>query len=82
MIRGLLVKAQDADRIVQRLQAQNIGGFMVPDVPSVMHMYAGEIPWCDTYAANEWDGLPFARSQRPATESIDSFMESSKKSGV
>ncbi len=54
-IQGLIVKLEDVDEILEILKRQeNIDGHTVPYIPEDYRTYAGEIPWCDTYPANNW----------------------------
>ena len=59
-MQGLIVKPEDVDEIVEILKRQeNIDGHTVPFIPEDYRTYAGEIPWCDTYPANNWQEFSF-----------------------
>ena len=58
-LRGLIVKAEESEEIVERLKQQKIDGWSTPQCPEDYYTYAGEIPWCDTYPINSWEELSF-----------------------
>lgn len=58
-IRSLLVRAQEADEITERLKNQDLGNRWLPEIPESHFTYAGEIPWSEMFAENEWDELNF-----------------------
>ena len=59
-MQGLIVKPEDVDEILEILNRQkNIDGHTVPFIPEDYRTYAGEIPWCDTYPANNWQEFSF-----------------------
>ncbi len=59
-MQGLIVKPENMDEIVEILKKQeNIDGHTVPFIPEDYRTYAGEIPWCDTYPANNWQEFSF-----------------------
>jgi hypothetical protein len=47
--RSLLVKNRDAEKVVNYLRKQDLGGRWVPEIPSTSYVFAGEIPWCETF---------------------------------
>jgi hypothetical protein len=51
-IRGFLVANQDAESFLDYLLHQDLGGRWLPEKPKVIHTFAGEIPWCDTFPPN------------------------------
>ncbi len=51
-IRSFLVTKQDADSFLDHLRHQDLGGRWLPEKPSVVYTFAGEIPWCDTFPKN------------------------------
>lgn len=57
--RGFFVKSEDENDIVQRLKQQNLFGRWLPEIYEDHYVYAGEIPWCDTFPENEWEELSF-----------------------
>ena len=59
-MQGLIVKPENVDEVVEILKRQeNIDGHTVPFIPEDYRTYAGEIPWCDTYPANNWQEFSF-----------------------
>ena len=58
-LQGLIVKSEEAEVIVERLKQNEIYAGRMPSCPEDFYTYAGEIPWCDTYPANGWEGLLF-----------------------
>ena len=58
-LRGLIVKAEESEAIVERLKQRKIDGLSTPSSPRDYYTYAGEIPWCDTYPKNSWEELSF-----------------------
>ena len=59
-IRTLLVKNQDAPEIIQRLENQDMGNRWLPEIPEMCgFLYAGEVPWRNTFPENEWQELEF-----------------------
>lgn len=59
-IRSLLVKKQDAPEIIQRLENQDMGNRWLPEIPEMCgYLYAGEIPWSNTFPENKWEELEF-----------------------
>ena len=58
-IRSLLVPANEAEEITQRLINQNLGNRWLPEKPDSHYIYAGEISWYDVWPENEWDELEF-----------------------
>ena len=51
-IRSFLVANRDADSFLSHLCHQDLGGRWLPEKPSVVYIFAGEIPWCDTFPKN------------------------------
>lgn len=58
-IRGLIIKADEATEIIELLKKQDMKNRWLPEVPESHYLYAGEIPWCETFPENEWGGLEF-----------------------
>ena len=59
-MQGLIVKSENVDEIVEILKRQeNIDGHTVPFIPEDYRTFTGEIPWCDTYPANNWQEFSF-----------------------
>ena len=57
--RGLLVKNRDIENVVNYLKKQDLGGRWVPEIPSTSYVFAGEIPWCETFSYNDKTELTF-----------------------
>ena len=58
-VRGLIVKSEESEEIVNTLKQKKIDAGSIPSCPEDFYTYAGEIPWCDTYPANSWEELSF-----------------------
>ena len=57
-LQGLIVKSEEFEKIVELLKKQEkINAHTLPWCPEDHSTYAGEIPWCDTYPANDWEEL-------------------------
>ena len=57
-LQGLIVKSEESEEIVELLKKQKkINRHTLPWCPEDHCTYAGEIPWCDTYPANDWEEL-------------------------
>ena len=57
-LQGLVVKSEESEKIVELLKKQEkINADILPWCPEDHSTYAGEIPWCDTYPANDWEEL-------------------------
>jgi hypothetical protein len=52
-IRSFLVANRDADSFMSHLSNQDFGGHWVPEKPSVIYTFAGEIPWGTTFPNND-----------------------------
>ena len=50
--RGLLVKKGKASKIIKWLTKQDLGGRWLPEIPEHYSIFAGEIPWCETFPYN------------------------------
>lgn len=57
--RGLFVKKEDFDDVVQCLKKQDLGGRWLPEIPNYYYTFAGEVPWCATFPFNENTELSF-----------------------
>jgi len=57
--RGLLVRKDEASKLVECLKNQNLGGRWLPDIPEDYYTYAGEIPWCETFPPNGTTKIEF-----------------------
>ena len=58
-LRGLIVKSDESEEIVKRLREKKMDEWTILSYPEDYYTYAGEIPWCDTYPANDWEELSF-----------------------
>ena len=58
-VRGLIVKSEDSEEIVERLRRKELDERNILSCPEDYYTYAGEIPWCDTYPKNSWEELSF-----------------------
>ena len=59
LLRGLIVKSDKSEEIVEWLRREKIAQWIVLSYPNNYYTYAGEIPWCDTYPKNSWEKLSF-----------------------
>lgn len=59
LLRGLIVKSDESEEIVEWLRREKIDEWIVTSYPNNYYTYAGEIPWCDTYPANGWEEKSF-----------------------
>lgn len=82
-LRSFIVKTEEANDLLQRLEKQNLGGSWLPEIPEDYYTYAGEIPWCDTYPNNGKTKLSFElkfdlqRNGQPISEEeVSIFLES------
>lgn len=57
--RGFFVKSADEEEIVKLLNKQDLSGRWFPEIFEEHYVFAGEIPWCDTFRDDEWDKLTF-----------------------
>lgn len=62
-IRSFLVANRDADTFLNHLRHQDLGGRWLPEKPSVVYTFAGEIPWCTTYPNNEQREFSFITNE-------------------
>ncbi|RJO61764.1 hypothetical protein C4544_01860 [candidate division WS5 bacterium] len=51
-IRSFIIAEQDAVSFINYLSHQDLGGRWLPEKPSVIYTFAGEIPWCSTFPHN------------------------------
>ena len=58
-LRSFIVKAEEANSLLQRLEKENLGGRWLPEIQEDYYTYAGEIPWCETYPSNGKTELSF-----------------------
>mgnify|MGYP006283031209 CR=1 FL=1 len=48
-LRGLIISEGEKDIISQRLEEQDSVGSTLQTVPSILHLFAGEVPWSEAY---------------------------------
>ncbi|MFA5164015.1 MAG: hypothetical protein WC481_00420 [Candidatus Omnitrophota bacterium] len=63
-IRSLIVANRDARSILNYLRKQNMGGRWLPEKPSVIYTFAGEIPWCETFPKNGACEMSFVTKEK------------------
>ncbi len=68
--RGLLVKKEDFDGVVQHLKKQDLGGRWLPEIPNYYYTFAGEVPWCETFSHYEKVELSFFVGHREETGAL------------
>ncbi len=66
-VRSFIVKNKIADKFFGHLSNQNLGGRWLPDKPSVIYTFAGEIPWCATYPVNGQTKFSFVDGEQTVT---------------
>ncbi|WJF85407.1 NACHT domain-containing protein [Bacillus subtilis] len=57
--RGMLIRNLDCENITSHLSKQAIGGRWLPEIPYDFYVFAGEIPWAETFSENELSKLEF-----------------------
>lgn len=62
--RGLFIQKDHLKAISAFLRKQNLGGRWLPEIPEDYYVYAGEIPWCDTFSYNGQTDLGFVISTK------------------
>ena len=62
-IRSLLVDDHNADSFMKHLSHQDLGDRWLPEKPSVIYTFGGEIPWCDTFPKNGRIELSFVTKE-------------------
>lgn len=63
-IRSFFVPKRDADTFLNHLSGQDLGGRWLPEKPSVIYTFAGEIPWCNTFPPNGQTEVSFVTSEK------------------
>ena len=58
-MRSFLVSSEDADAFLGHLTNQDCGRSVLPEKPSVIYTFAGEIPWSDTFLKSEQSEFSF-----------------------
>lgn len=59
LARSFIIKTEEAEPFADRLQSQDFGDRWLLDIPEDYYVYAGEIPWCDTYPFSRETELKF-----------------------
>ena len=62
-IRSFLVASHDADSVLNHLSHQDLGSRWLPEKPSFIYTFAGEIPWCDTFPENGLNEFSFVTGE-------------------
>lgn len=63
-VRSFFVANKDAASIVDHLSSQDLGGRWLPEKPSVIYTFAGEIPWCEVFAKNGKSEFEFVVNEK------------------
>lgn len=63
-IRGFLVANENAVSIINHLSRQDSRRRELPQKPSVIYTFAGEIPWCEVFPKNEKSELEFVVNEK------------------
>ena len=58
-IRSFLTASQNTDSFVNHLTCQTSSSWRLPEKPSVIYTFAGEIPWCSTFPHNGVADFPY-----------------------
>jgi hypothetical protein len=67
-VRSFFVSKEDADSVLDNLKQQNIGNRWLPEKPSVIYTFAGEIPWCDAFLESDTIQLTFNKKKEIKAE--------------
>lgn len=59
-----MVAKREADTFLNHLTRQYLGGHWLPEKPSVVYTFAGEIPWFDTFPPNGLTEVSFVTSEK------------------
>ncbi|MBI5184395.1 MAG: hypothetical protein HZA01_01545 [Nitrospinae bacterium] len=62
-IQSFLVAKEEVESFLNHLGHQYIGGRWLPEKPSVIYTFAGEIPWCDTFPHNNLSEFAFVTKE-------------------
>ena len=63
-IRGFLVANENAVSIIDHLSRQDSRGRELPQKPSVIYTFAGEIPWCEVFPKNGKSEFEFVVNEK------------------
>lgn len=63
-VRSFIVANADSEAFLEKLAAQELGGRWLPEKPSVIYTFEGEIPWCATYPINGLSELSLIENER------------------
>jgi len=74
-LRGLLVQNSLCQALLRNLESQNLGGRWLPEIPEYHYIFAGEMPWAETFTPNgtatlqfKTDSLKIGNSERPGEQ--------------
>jgi hypothetical protein len=68
--RGLVVGKRNVKNVVEHLKEQHLGGRCPPRIPEDYYVFAGEIPWCETFPYNGESTIEFATEAKNEKISI------------
>lgn len=80
-IRTLIIKEEEAEEITELLVNQDMKNRWLPEVPESHYMYAGEIPWCETFPENEWSELEFTTDDEEEEGELDAAAAGDESEG-
>ncbi|BCU77062.1 hypothetical protein llg_17770 [Luteolibacter sp. LG18] len=63
-VRSFMVEAATSKEFLDHLTRQNLEGRWLPEKPSVIYTFGGEIPWCATYPGNEPVEFSFVEEEK------------------
>lgn len=69
--KGILIKSKDKKQIIKNFKDKTPLNRGIPEVYGEYYVYAGEIPWCDTFLENDMDELSFIIGKKTVQVSIE-----------
>jgi hypothetical protein len=63
-VRSFIVASANSEAFLEKLATQDLGGRWLPEKPSVIYTFEGEIPWCATYPVNGPTEFSFIENER------------------
>ena len=63
-IRSFIIANASSEAFLKKLADQELGGRWLPEKPSVIYTFEGEIPWCATYPVNGPTEFSFIENER------------------
>lgn len=63
-VRSFIVASASSETFFEKLSAQELGERWLPEKPSVIYTFEGEIPWCATYPVNGPTDFSFIENER------------------